>query len=264
MPLTPSLGDGEIWRRLMAKFLKRVLWWLRSRAVFFLSSLLLFTGALLVAFVALERFPQSQSFTSLPLWIAATSTFFAAISSIASLTQAVEAQRQRESMERPYVIAYFEGDSRGAVFFVIENQGNSPAFNVEIKFEGPAPVDVAGRPLNTISLFQKPISLLSPGKAQRQFIDVGHRLLAEGKLTQYKVKVTYWSAFGRDFGETFEYDLAYLKQATVPSKTIEENLAEIAAHLKEIEGLLKSVRGINSLLVETPEQFNERIAKIDS
>ena len=248
----------------MRKFLNRVLWWLRSRAVLFLSSLLLFTGALLVVFVVLERFSQSRSFASLPLWVAATSTFFAAISSVASLIQAAEAQRQRESVERPYVIAYFEGDSRGTVVFVIENRGNSPAFNVEMKFIGPAPVDFAGRPLNTISLFQKPVSLLPPGKMHKQFIDVGYKLLADGKPTRYKVEITYSSAFGQAFEEIFEYDLAYLKQATVPPKTIEENLAEIAAHLKEIGEVLKSVRGINSLLVETPEQFNERIAKIDS
>ncbi len=247
----------------MPIFLKRASWWMRSRGVLFLSVFLLFMGALLVGFIVLKWFSQYQSFASLPLWLAVASTFFAAISSVASWIQAVEIQRQRESVERPYVIAYFDGSSRGTLYFVIENRGNASALDVKVTFDDPAPVDFAGRSLNTISLFQKPISFLPPGKMYRQVVDVGHRLLADDRPTEYKAEVSYTSEFGRPFIEMFEYNLAYLKQATVPPKTTEENLEDIAARLKEIKDILNGARGINSFLVETPEQMEERIARID-
>jgi anion-transporting ArsA/GET3 family ATPase len=50
-----------------------------------------------------------------------------------------------------------------------------------------------------------------------------------------------------------------MKQATVPRKSTEENLEELTKELKELVAVLKSVRGTDSLLVETPDQYAARL-----
>jgi hypothetical protein len=200
----------------------------------------------------------SESQTTITIGIAAVSAVFAAISSIAGLMQATEAQRQRENQERPYITAFFEGTNRGGLYLEIQNAGNSPAIDVTFKFE-PEPIDFAGRKLSEVSLFQKPISFMPQGKTYRQLIDVGHKFLAEGKPTKYRIKIIYSSVSGQMFDESTDYDLDYLKQSTLPGKTTEENLEDISNQLKDITGIFKSVRGMNSFHIETPDEYHTQI-----
>lgn len=235
--------------------IKVALRWLSRRSVFIVIALLVAVGALLIWFLIAGTSPATANVS---IGIAAVSVMLAAISAIANLLQAVEVQKQREGQERPYVIAYFDGASTGLVYFVVENLGNSPAFNVTVRFN-PAPTDFAGRPLNRVSVFEKPISFLSPGKALRQALDVGHRFLTEGKPTEFAVSLTYASLQHDVYQESTKYDLSYLKQATLPRKSIEDNLESISKKLEELVNLLKRVQGMDAFLVETPEQYHNRL-----
>ncbi len=241
----------------MKRKVKHILQWISKRSVVFVVVLLFAVGVLFIWFL-ITGFSQSQAIIA--IGVAAISAFFAAVSSIAALMQAVEAQRQRENQERPYVIAYFDGTNRGAMLFVIENKGNSPAVDVMFEFE-PPPIDFANRPLNEVSLFQKPINFLPSGKVYRQVIDASHKFLADDRPMEYKVTVLYNSVSGELYRDTTEYDLSYLKQATVPGKTVEENLEDIAKYMKEVNSFLKSVKGMNSLLVESPDEYHDRLEK---
>jgi hypothetical protein len=239
----------------MRRKLKHVWQEIAKRGIFVIAVLLLGVSVLFTLFLV-TGFSESQ--TTITIGIAAVSAVFAAISSIAGLMQATEAQRQRENQERPYITAFFEGTNRGGLYLEIQNAGNSPAIDVTFKFE-PEPIDFAGRKLSEVSLFQKPISFMPQGKTYRQLIDVGHKFLAEGKPTKYRIKIIYSSVSGQMFDESTDYDLDYLKQSTLPGKTTEENLEDISNQLKDITGIFKSVRGMNSFHIETPDEYHTQI-----
>ena len=80
------------------------------------------------------------------------------------------------------------------------------------------------------------------GKAYRQIIDAGNKFLADGKPTKYQIKIVYNSVSGQMFDESTDYDLDYLKQTTLPGKTTEENLEDIAKQLKDLTGAFKNSR----------------------
>ena len=218
--------------------LKHIWQEIAKRGVFIIAVLLLGVSVLFTWFLV-TGFSQSQ--TTIAIGIAAISAVFAAISSIAGLMQATEIQRQRENQERPYITAYFEGTNRGGLYLEIQNAGNSPAVDVIFKFE-PEPIDFVGRKLSEVSLFKKPISFMPQGKAYRQIIDAGHKFLADGKPTKYQIKIIYNSVSGQMFDESTDYDLDYLKQSTLPGKTTEENLEDIAKQLKDLTEAFKSAR----------------------
>jgi hypothetical protein len=67
---------------------------------------------------------------------------------------------------------------------------------------------------------------------------------------------------GELFRETTEFDLEYMKESNLPGKSVEENLEDISKQLKDLNDLLNSAKGINSLLVESPEQCQERLEKL--
>jgi multidrug efflux pump subunit AcrB len=237
--------------------LKHLIQWLARRSIIIATLLFFALGALIISFLVSGFVPTS---VELSIGIAAISALFSAISAFANLLQAVEVQKQRESQERPYVIAYFDAESNGVIDFVIENSGNSPALNVTVKFN-PAPIDFSGRPLNQVSLFEKPISFLPVGKSLRQLVDVGHSFLADGKPTKFSVSLSYTSIHHEIYRESAEHDLAYLKQATRPGKSVEDNLEAIS---KELEGLARLLKGVchgDSVLVESPDQYHARLRK---
>lgn len=239
----------------MRRKLKHVWQEIAKRGIFVVAVLLLAVSVLFTWFLV-TGFSESQA--TISIGIAAVSAIFAAISSIAGLMQATEAQRQRENQERPYITAYFEGTNRGGLYLEIQNAGNSPAVDVTFKFE-PEPIDFAGRKLSEVSLFKKPISFMPQGKAYRQIIDAGHRFLADGKPTKYQIRIIYNSLSGQMFDENTDFDLDYLKQSTLPSKTTEENLEDISKQLKDLTEIFRSTRGMNSFLVETPSEYETRL-----
>ncbi len=242
----------------MRRKLKHVWQEIAKRGTFVIAVLLLAVSVLFTWFLV-TGFSESQ--TTIAIGIAAVSAVFAAISSIAGLMQATEAQRQRENLERPYVTSYFEGTNRGGLYLEIQNAGNSPAVNVSFKFI-PEPIDFAGRKLSEVSLFKKPISFMPQGKAYRQIIDVGHKFLADGRPTIYQIKIVYNSVSGQMFDESIDFDLEYLKQSTLPGKTTEENLEDITKQLKDLTEIFRSTRGMNSFLVQTPAEYETRLQAI--
>lgn len=198
---------------------------------------------------------------SVPIGIAAISAVFAAFSAVASLVQAVEIQRQREGQERPYIISYFDPQSSGMIDFVIENCGNSPALDVQIKFE-PVPVDYQGRLLSELSLFKSPIKFMPPRIFFRQRVNVGYNLLANNRETKYTVILEYRSLQSQLFKERTEIDIAYMKQLHLPSKSVDEQIGALSASIKDLSEQFRSVIQFNSLAVETPVQRDKRIEKI--
>ncbi len=203
-------------------------WLARRSTVFF--TMLLFGGVIFFMWVLIAGISIDEKATTI---IATISIFFAAVSSFASLLQAVEAQRQREDQERPYVIAYFEASSNGAFYFVIENVGNSPAYDLKIIFS-PSPIDYADRPLNEISLFSNPITFLPAGKSIRQIVGVTFRFFENNKLARFSVNITYKSVRGELFSENIEHDLEYLRQTTLPGKLTNDYLKEISKHMENV------------------------------
>jgi len=239
----------------MRRRLKHLWQGIAKRGIFIVAILLLAVSVLFTWFLV-TGFSQSLAIVS--IGIAAVSALFAAISSIAGLMQATEIQRQRENQERPYITAFFEGTNRGGLYLEIQNAGNSPAVDVAFKFM-PEPIDYSGRKLSEVSLFNKPISFMPQGKAYRQIIDASHRFLADGKPTKYHIRIIYSSVSGQMFDENTDFNLEYLKQSTLPGKTIEENLEDISKQIKDLTEIFKSARGMNSFLVETPIEYEKRL-----
>ena len=215
--------------------INKALKWFSRKSVFMVSGFILAIGVLLIWFI----FDNSVRTTEwIIVRIAALTAFFSFISSFATLLQAVETQKQREDLERPYVTGFFDGMSNGAMCFIIENSGNSPAQNVRFKFE-PSPIDFAGRPLASISLFSNPITFLPAGKLIRQIIDSSFRFLEEGKQTKFSVTIKYQSVFGNSYHETIEHDLSYLKQTTLPRKTSEDYLKSLSDQVEKLCNIIK-------------------------
>jgi len=237
----------------------RFIRFLEKHVVAVLVAVLLFTTGLLVWFSVSGYSSNAQQAS---LGIAVAGILLAAISSVGSFMQAVETRKQREQQERPYVLAYFDGDSSGAIYFIIENAGNSPALGVHVSFD-PAPVDFAGRSLNEVSLFQNAIGFLPPGKRHQQIIDVGHKLLADDMPMAFKVSVDYKTIYGDIENEIHQHDLSYLKQATAPRKSTEDYLKSVSNELRDLNRLVRRVVGTaaggGSLLVETPDRYHHRV-----
>ncbi len=205
-----------------------VQWLVRRSTILFTA--LLFGGAIFLIWVLIAGVSFDEKTTTI---IATISIFFAAVSAFASLLQAVEAQRQREDQERPYVVVYFEASNNGAFYFVIENVGNSPAYDLRMKFT-PSPVDFADRPLNEISLFSNPITFLPAGKSVRQIVGSTFRFFENNKPTEFSVDIAYKSVYGGVFSENIVHNLEYLRQTTLPGKLANDYLKEISEHMKDI------------------------------
>jgi len=134
---------------------RRIHYWLQERSFLIISILIIIVSILIVWFITVGS-SNNENFV---IWVAVISAFFAAISAIANLLSAFETQKERVNSERPYVYGYFDTKNSRMIYFVIQNFGNSPAFDISIDFEI-APIDYAQRSLGEISLFSKPISFM--------------------------------------------------------------------------------------------------------
>lgn len=200
----------------------------------------------------------SQNSTWVAIGLAALASLFAAVSAVASLVQAFEAQKQREMSEQPYVMVYFDAAYGGFLYLVITNAGNAPAVDVKIKFDPGFHIH-SGESINDISLFQNPISFLPPGMLHRQLLDASHRFLEKGKPTHFKAHLEYRPPAGEKIKDSIEYDLEYLRDSHLPSKTMDKSLAEVSEHLKNIHGLFQQIKRGESILVQTPEEYYNRL-----
>lgn len=228
---------------------------LKDRIGFATAISLLVALALVLTYLA----AQSPS-TDVAIVIAVSSAFFAALGSVTNLMLAVEAQKESRRKERPYVIANPELESGGLISLIIRNQGNSPALNTFFKFES-GPVDFKGRELQQLSIFEKPISFLPPGKQLRQLIIQANKLFEGDMTTTLSYSISYESIYGEKFRETVKVDLVGFKDMNLPKKSVEEQLTALS---KAVEGIAKtfdSVVGVSlegstqrPIWVESPEQ----------
>lgn len=169
--------------------------------------------------------------------------------------QVSELKKQREREEQPYIFGHFEGTYNGAIYFVLENRGNSPALNVETRFD-PSPAMHSGVSLNDTSIFRNPILFFAPGTIYRQLVDVGHNLLADNRPTQFSLEIRYKTLANKDISDRIEYDLEYLKGLTRPPQEIDESLADLAITLRKVYRLLEN-RHIQDSLQRVPMDESE-------
>ena len=235
-----------------------ILQFITRRGILIITLLIIGIGVLLI-WVLVSEF--SASTIQISIGIAAISSFFAAISSFANLLQAVETERQRRNQERPYINAYFDVSGYGLIYFIVQNSGNTPAINVKLSID-PIPIDYAGRKLNEVSFFSQPINFLPAGKTIQQRIDIGHQFLSNTETLNFVVKVEYSSTSGEFYKEKLDQNLEYLRQTTMPGKSIEDNLAEIVKELNEIKSVFKSAEKFGAIQIETPQQNAQRINKM--
>jgi hypothetical protein len=234
---------------------RHILQAIARRGVLIISVLIIGVGVLLVWFLSSGFTPSA---VQISIGIAAISAFLAAISSTANLLQAVETERQRRNQERPSINAYFDPASSSVIYFVVQNSGNAPAIDVRLNID-PMPVDYAGRKLSEVSFFSQPITFIPAGKIIRQMMGVGPKFLAKYKPVNFDVIVEYSSVYGEFFKETSNQNLEYLRQTTVPGKSVEDNLAEIAKVLNEIKKLFQGVQNFGAIQIETPQQHHQRL-----
>lgn len=164
--------------------------------------------------------------------IAAFSSIFSAVSAIATLKQAAEAQKVRENLERPNVISHFDCDNEQYVYFNVENRGNSPAIEIEIKFH-PNIERNRDPSLQRSQKISKSIDFLLPGRSIRQLVASKSQFLSSENTTKYNVTTTWSSVNGELFSNKSALDLVYLSE-NVMTKSIQESLADISNYLKEI------------------------------
>lgn len=203
--------------------IRHALQWVMNRASVILASIA-FGAVILVIWLLDANNPTTET---LAIKIASISAFFAAVSAVATLVQAIETQRQRRGLERPYVIADFNIASDGEIDFVTQNIGNAPALNVIVRFSEPAPADFANKPLG----FLEPIKFLPPGKSLRQWMGYGYSLFKDNKSVKFHLSIRYTSVYHELFQESIDYDLSYLMGVTFPEKSIQEGLENIARQL---------------------------------
>lgn len=204
--------------------LKRLAHWLIRRFRLILALVLFSSGAIVIWVIDTD---VSQG-TSITIKIAAMTALFAALGSFATLIQAVETQKQRESHERPYVIVYFDLTSTGEIYFFIQNIGNSPALNATVIFDDPTPLGIFRSPLG---IKDNPISFLAPSQSIRQLVGYGQSVLQEGNPTKFQITIQYLSANREIYKEKIIHDLSYLWQINFPQRSVEESLDAIAKNL---------------------------------
>lgn len=166
----------------------------------------------------------------LAIYIASISAIFAAVSSFATLLQAIEMQKQRRNLERPYIIADFDIASDGEISFITQNIGNSPAFDLLIKFEEPVPINSRKKPLGFLS----PVKFFPPGKSMKQIWDYPHNIFKEDSPAKYRFTITYASIFHDAYKEIIEQDISFIKDIVFPERTIQQNLEHISRDIGSI------------------------------
>ena len=157
----------------------------------------------------------------------------------ASWVQVREMKRQWREQSQPYVYGEFTTTYQGALLFVLQNRGNSPAFTVEARLEaGP---DGVSEHLLKASLFSSNIRFFPPGDSYRVFAGMGPELLGRrAKAPNCTLELSYQTADGRIISDRIEYDLSYLSGALIPPATEADRMGEIARHLSAIKDVLKS------------------------
>ncbi len=168
---------------------------------------------------------------------AVVSTFFAALSSVATLVQAREAQRQREDAERPEVGVFFQPRNR-LMYCVIQNFGVLPARNIEIQFI-PSPKMHDGRSLNELSAFSKPLPFLPPNEKYWRHIGSSPDALKNNNQP-FTIELNYESANGRTYNDKIVIDLSILAEINDPEPSLPHQLSKVIEKLEDIEKAIKS------------------------
>ena len=236
---------------------RRIHYWLQERSFLIISILIIIVSILIVWFITVGS-SNNENFV---IWVAVISAFFAAISAIANLLSAFETQKERVNSERPYVYGYFDTKNSRMIYFVIQNFGNSPAFDISIDFEI-APIDYAQRSLGEISLFSKPISFMAPSQMYVNLVNSGPALLGSDNIKKYSYTINYYSFNRERYTEKIEIDLSFLADLTLQENVVEKEIISIRRDFDKISTDLNRLKGIHSDIAEKLNKKSLRPGKL--
>jgi hypothetical protein len=103
-----------------------------------------------------------------------------------------------ELSHRPKVVAWFDAKSNGAIYIVVENQGNGAAKNIKLDIK-PELRNSYGETIEKWPALKNGISYLAPEKKVTFFFDMAFTLFGKPDLPKdFKVKIEYdWAIEGR-------------------------------------------------------------------
>jgi hypothetical protein len=152
--------------------------------------------------------------------------------------------RNRITLSPPLVSFSVEAQKRFMCYFLIENIGNVPAYDITFDFS-PEPLWRPGREKPPV--FTRGIKFLSPGKKYWYFYQTFHELLTPSTSAQpLSVAVSYLHPqLGQRLREEFYIDWEDYRQST----SVESDVYVLSEVLeKKISELTKEVRGLNEIL----------------
>ncbi|MHB1006189.1 MAG: hypothetical protein ACYC3S_11180 [Chloroflexota bacterium] len=188
-------------------------------------------------------------------------TYFAAIGAIGTLMTVLIMAAERLDRNQASMLADMELTNSQAIYFTLKNTGTGTAASVTVKF-APDPIDYFGKKLSSLPLLQAPIPVIQPGGSFRQFFHTAPSLLNQDVPKAFKITVQYKDEAGRQHSRVVDVDLAQYKGTTLPPKTVDEQIGEVAKQLEDIKKDLRSVIKMGSLVVESPEQQRVRMQEI--
>lgn len=220
-------------------------------------------------------------------WITAGSTLGGAAITAVSVVVAAwvgirtlrQTKRDSISRSRPMVVATLERDPHPtglSAFLVVENYGQSVAYNVTVTFDPPIH-DVgtqSGQPSFVPMLLRRyaePIANLAPGVALRSIWNIPNReshgensrypndepipdrVLA---MIRYSDRPGFWNQDAHRYTETFVLDIEILRGDVIVSHS-DDQLGLLKRSTKALEGMAADVRAATKLAANHVENKNE-------
>lgn len=161
--------------------------------------------------------------------------------------QVAEATRLRRDQARPYVVVSIDVEQRQLFMLVVENVGNTPAFDVKIEFD--KPLRSTMKEIEEVRMLREPSPMLPPGRKFRATWEVSHEVFDDGYPypLSYKATASYRDASGRHYGpETYFLDFRVYEGQAVGLKGLNE-LADSLDALQKVHK--KWTNGARGLLV---------------
>jgi hypothetical protein len=95
----------------------------------------------------------------------------------------------------------------GALWLVLANPSDHPAFDVSVAFQGPLMGVGGDRDITEMRVFRM-LPLLRPRREIRIFVDVARQFFARRPPTRLHARVSWHSRTGERFSQAFKHDLA--------------------------------------------------------
>ncbi|MFW6116258.1 MAG: hypothetical protein ACOC6F_00890 [bacterium] len=151
-----------------------------------------------VLVIMLVRTPLVERDTLVVL-IAALASVFGAAGALAAWSTVFEMRRDREELFRPDIFAGFEVLGSGLFYFVVKNNGRSPARHVKIDVD-PSLVGMDRKPIDDVSwLRREDIRTLFPGQGFQKLVDVHHAVFSDDRPQEFSIRLSYETSAGKKY-----------------------------------------------------------------